>query len=102
MDGQGVGTTSPRRRRTLLVLQLPLVELLFYKASDLLTGRRFALHTFDPKPMPELLINVERDFLHARDSTLCRIREWSITHSGLTYQKTLASFSTSATCGHPA
>jgi hypothetical protein len=56
MDGQGVGTTSPRRRRTLLVLQLPLVELLCQEASDLLTGRRFALHTFDPKPMPELLI----------------------------------------------
>jgi hypothetical protein len=72
----------------LLVLQLPLIELLFYKASNLLTGRRFALHTFDPKPMPELLIKVERDFLHARDPTLCRIREWSITHDGIAYQKT--------------
>jgi hypothetical protein len=72
----------------LLVLQLPLVELLFYEASNLLTGRRFALHTFDPKPMPELLIKVERDFLHARDPTLCRIREWSITHDGIAYQKT--------------
>jgi hypothetical protein len=71
LDGQGVGTTSPRRRRPLLVLQLPLLELLFHKASDLLTGRRLALHTFDPKPMPELLIKVERDFLHARDPTLC-------------------------------
>jgi hypothetical protein len=71
LDGQRVGTTSPSRRRTLLVLQLPLLELLFYKASDFLTGRRFALHTFDPKAMPELLIKVERDFLHARAPTLC-------------------------------
>jgi hypothetical protein len=28
--------------------------------------------------MPELLIQVERDFLHARAPTLCRIREWNI------------------------
>jgi hypothetical protein len=63
MDGQGVGTTSSRRRRTLLVFQLPLLELLVQEASDHLTGRRFALHTFDPKPMPELLIKVERNFL---------------------------------------
>jgi hypothetical protein len=47
------------------------VELLFYEASDLLTSRRFALHTFDPKLMPELLIQVERDFLHARAPTAC-------------------------------
>jgi hypothetical protein len=88
MDSQGVGTTSPRRRRPLRVLQLPLVELLFQEASDLLTGRRFALHTFDPKPMPELLIKVERDFLHARAPTLCRIREWGIIiHGGIAYQK---------------
>ena len=86
----------------LLVLQLPLVELLLYEASDLLTGRRFALHTFDPKPMPELLIKVERDFLHARAPTLCRIMEWGIiAHDGMGYQKALASFTASATFGHP-
>ena len=62
----------------LLVLQLPLVELLFYEASDLLTGRRFALHTFDPKPMPELLINVERDFPDSTELRGSAHPRWSI------------------------
>jgi hypothetical protein len=86
MDGTWVGTTSTRRRRTLRVLQLPLLELLFQEVSDLPTGRRFSLHTFDPKTMPELLINVERDFLHARAPSLYRITEWDITHGRITDQ----------------
>jgi hypothetical protein len=60
MDGSSVGTISIRRRCTRCVLLLPLLELLFQKARGFLTGRRFSLHTFNPKPMPELLINVER------------------------------------------
>ena len=57
----------------LLVLQLPLVELLLYEASDLLTGRRFALYTFDPKPIPELLIN---NWLQVLPMPLTSCRIW--------------------------
>jgi hypothetical protein len=88
MDGTWVGTTSTRRPRTLRVLQLPLLKLLFQEVSDFPTGRRFSLHTFDPKTVPELLINVERDFLHAQAPSLYRIRERSVTHGRIEYQKT--------------